>query len=219
MPRTCAFCGSRGPMSGEDVLPRWLYKATGKPPLGTYIVGHDDTTVNTWVGLPFHTRSRRVCGECNTGWMHRLEDAVIPTLRPMVQGDVRKKVLTVEELAIVTTWALKTAMCVQLIDDPEVIPADHYGRLYAKRDTGLPLAGCHAWLAYFSPSRPMSRHRIQPKSGQVEVDGDSIRGSAFQPYVTTVAIGHVAIQTIVIDEEGGANLLLPPKPSAFPHAG
>lgn len=212
MPRTCAFCGSTGPISGEDVLPRWLYKATGSQPKGTHIVGHDGTPVKTWVALPYHTTSRRVCRACNTGWMATLETATIPTLRPKVQGDVRKKVLTVGELATVARWALKTAMCVQLIDDRDVIPDDHYRRLYATRDTGLPIPGCHAWLGCFAPSRPMSRHRIQPVLGQVEIDGDPVRRLTYQPYVTTVAVGHVAIQTIVIDEEGaGQTFSFPPK--------
>lgn len=201
MPRTCAFCDSTGPMSGEDVLPRWLYKATGEPPIGTHQIGHDDKVVKTWLGVPFHTRSRLVCRECNTGWMARLETTTIPTLRPMVQGNLRPRVLAVGELAALVTWALKTAMCVQLLDERDVIPADHYGRLYATRGTGVPLSGCHAWLGCFAPSKPMSRHRIQPLS-QIDIDGNPIPGLAFHPYVTTLAVGHVAIQTIVIDEEG-----------------
>jgi len=153
-----------------------------------------------WRGRAFTARSSWVCVPCNTGWMSRLENRTIPILRPMVQGAVAAT-LTVEDQATLTLWALKTAMCVQLIESGgdawQPIPQEHFQYVYAGGENGPPLPGCHAWLGRYIPSIAHSRHGNQPL--EIKVNAKPLP-QRFQPYVATFAAGHVAIQTLVVDE-------------------
>ena len=188
-------------MSGEDVLPRWLYEATGRLPLGKHFVSHDDAVVRSWRGLPYHTKTNQVCAECNSGWMSRLEYVTAPLLRAAIRGNLAHRQFNGAECATMARWALKTAMCVQLLDQRKIIPQSHYGQIYERRISGFPLDGCQAWIGRFAPTIPQTRHRIQPLP-ELYVNGEPVRGFAYRPYATAIAIGHVAIQTVVIDEEG-----------------
>ena len=72
--RTYAFCGLSGTLTGEHVLGGWLSK-----------IGLDMTPVPHRAGWlnrigrdlgnrpPFRQEVRTVCGDCNHGWMSRLE--------------------------------------------------------------------------------------------------------------------------------------------------
>jgi len=55
--------------------------------------------------------TREVCHECNTGWMHDLEDRAAPILKPMIRGNPHT--LDLDQQIIVATWATKTAMVIE----------------------------------------------------------------------------------------------------------
>ena len=182
-------------MSREHVLPRWLRDAVevGDQP-GTHILGIDQERVREWQALPFTTQSRRVCLSCNTGWMARLEDDTRPILGPLIGGPI-DTVLSVDQQAVATSWALKTAMCVQLISPREwwPIPQRHFAQLYESRDGRLPLPGSYAWLGRYRASRPQTRHLIQP----LQIDAET-KGLAHPPdaYAASFAVGEMAIQVV-----------------------
>jgi hypothetical protein len=182
-------------MSREHVLPRWLRDAVevGDQP-GTHILGIDQERVREWQALPFTTQSRRVCLSCNTGWMARLEDDTRPILGPLIGGPI-DTVLSVDQQAVATSWALKTAMCVQLISPREwwPIPQRHFAQLYESRDGRLPLPGFYAWLGRYRASRPQTRHLIQP----LQIDAET-KGLAHPPdaYAASFAVGEMAIQVV-----------------------
>lgn len=200
-------------MSGEDVMPRWLRKATGLgSELGRHEVRMEQTVVRTWPARVFTTRSGRVCRACNTGWMSRLEGRTIPILTPIIQG-TSSAVLSAEQQATITLWALKTAMCIQLVESGTwlPIPQMHFQQIYSGGEDGPPLPGCHAWLGRYLPTIAHSRHSTQPL--EIQVNGQALAGR-FQPYVATLAAGHVAIQTLVVDEASvGFALNYPAGPS------
>jgi hypothetical protein len=63
-------------------------------------------------------RNKKVCHDCNTGWMCALEGASAPLLSPMILG--RPQTLTQQEQIIVGTWATKTVMmCETSMDSDE----------------------------------------------------------------------------------------------------
>lgn len=201
MGRHCVFCASSGPVTGEDVLPRWLYRATGSLPLGRHFVSHDDAVVRSWPGLPYHTTTNQVCAQCNHGWMSRLESVSGTLLRSAIRGTMTRRRFNGAECATLARWAQKTAMCIQLPDELHIIPRSHYSEIYERRISGFPLDGCQAWIGRFVPTIPQVRHRLQPLP-QLNVNGRPLLGFAYPPYATTIAVGHVAIQTVMIDEEG-----------------
>ena len=56
-------------------------------------------------------RNKRLCHDCNTGWMEGLEGRSQSLLRPMILG--RPNTLNLEEQITVATWTAKTAMVIE----------------------------------------------------------------------------------------------------------
>lgn len=116
----CIYCG--GPkLTKEHLWPDWL-----QPFLETRVDRHG---INISVVWPSHTTSkvamrdgdshsrkiRRVCGECNSGWMSQLQTSAKPLLLPMIRGETT--VLSRSEQKIVAAWAAMTAMSSEFVDD------------------------------------------------------------------------------------------------------
>ncbi|MFN8629836.1 MAG: hypothetical protein U0838_05775 [Chloroflexota bacterium] len=100
-------------------------------------------------GLTWILRDR-VCGECNNGWMARLEDGVSPFLLPAMLG--QPVVLEPEAGRRIAFWSAKTALLFQLKaasaqGQSALAPASNLEWLYAQRADPLPPPGCQVWLA------------------------------------------------------------------------
>jgi hypothetical protein len=97
----CAYCGQKG-STKEHVWPRWIRNHA----LNAMGVDDDNlvtyaATTETRAAVPVEARRRfghsrltltikRVCRECNNGWMSQLEEAVQPVLTPMIEGRDRE---------------------------------------------------------------------------------------------------------------------------------
>ena len=79
-------------------------------------------------------RLKTVCHECNTGWMHRLEDHTIPTMKPML-GPITLPISVVEQRTL-AFWAAKTAIMLQDANRElgRPIPSEHIAAIYDARD-------------------------------------------------------------------------------------
>src|ERR1035437_7428011 len=163
---------------GPGTLAGWPRDAptevTGGPrrPLAPFPAAVGASAVRRSWALPSPPPPRVVCLSGNTGWMARLEDDTRPILGPLIGGPI-DTVLSVDQQAVATSWALKTAMCVQLISPREwwPIPQRHFAQLYESRDGRLPLPGSYAWLGRYRASRPQTRHLIQPLQIDAETKG------------------------------------------------
>lgn len=128
MPRACIFCGDRAG-SGEHVFPDWLNAVFGQleweqpdPEIPSswsrgvqdFRSGH--TSHHEWnAGQVATLRNKKVCHDCNTGWMCDLEGVSSPLLTPMILGHPRT--LTQQEQIVAATWATKTAMVCEVSMD------------------------------------------------------------------------------------------------------
>lgn len=135
MARNCIFCGQSAG-SAEHIFPDWLndvfaqidWQPTGTPPQwgrGTQNLITDEHIENVWTANEICSLTvRKVCRECNNGWMATLEGAAKPLLTPMVLG--RPTTLTVAEQVTIGTWATKTAMVCEasMSDDRNFSPED-----------------------------------------------------------------------------------------------
>ncbi len=128
-PGRCIFCDGFG-LSKEHVLPDWLRSIF--PRLAT-----DTHTFNaaSWLNLPTvgmvplpskksgqgHSLSKKVrvvCEQCNTGWMHAMEDAVKPLLEDLVWG--RPRTINVNEQRELAAWIAKTTMTAEFLMPSQV---------------------------------------------------------------------------------------------------
>lgn len=160
----CIFCGRPfGPQrqrSKEHAAPQWCRDLV--PNLGaahhTLVVRTADGTTETDRGLrdPFTTTVNDICIQCNTGWMHELEEASKPILSHLIQDDARN--LQFYRQVLAATWAVKTAMVWESVN-PEyrAIPSDEMRRLHA---TQRPGARQRVWIGRCSGAEPHSARQV-----------------------------------------------------------
>jgi len=118
----CIFCNERGPLSREDVTSNWIGRTLGKEPGGTWINtagkisgGDKPVTKQTQHKTASVFKVPVVCVDCNTQWMSRLDNAVRPSLGPMIVGRVPGH-LTREQLDLLAAWALMKAIVYDAMD-------------------------------------------------------------------------------------------------------
>jgi hypothetical protein len=105
-------------MSREHVLPNWM----GQHGDGAGDIldqhtqeGHARPVTLYPAGSPFERTTKRVCRDCNTGWMSALEGAAKPLLERMI-FDKRSTPLSLEDQALLARWGVKTLMTMQLLN-------------------------------------------------------------------------------------------------------
>lgn len=82
MSRVCLFCPNRAGTL-EDVSPLWVIKSVGADSVSpTEFWNAVDAPPHRWAGAKFKTR--KLCRECNNGWMSNLETAVRPTMGGLI---------------------------------------------------------------------------------------------------------------------------------------
>lgn len=193
-PVTCVFCGSAGPLSDEDVVPRWIIRGLGLQ--GPAVL----TLERTGTPPVVHRRMRRmklllrnVCRKCNTTLMSTLENRVSALALPAMKG-LAALSLSPTDQRLMATWATMKALLME--------------RAYA--DTGE--------HAYSPPSnlKYLYEHRRPPPADDTRVWIGALnkgwrdvwhQASAFLPsgeaaepddrtgwYLATVAFGHVVLQ-------------------------
>jgi hypothetical protein len=108
LPLPCAFCQRSGvKMSREHVLPHWLSLAGSDA--GQYILERDSKTIRTPL---IELVTKRVCEDCNTGWMSRIEDGAKAVLEPVL--DASAMAITETDRWIIARWFTKTILTAQL---------------------------------------------------------------------------------------------------------
>ena len=89
---------------------------------------------------------RRVCADCNNGWLSDLEEKAKPIFEPLISGGAR--VLTPAEADTAALWCVKTAFMFQFTHPTRrEVPNAHYRWLY---ENGRPPGNTFAWLAKYS---------------------------------------------------------------------
>jgi hypothetical protein len=142
----CVFCGARGSLSTEHVVPKWVRKALQiREPVrefsGTSYVGAAET-----LAIVYH----EVCARCNSGWMETLETLTRPVLGPLLLGAApgTSRMLGPDQQAILATWAVKTSLLLALSkfrgQDHGWIPVSTLQWLY--HSSHLPPPGTRVWM-------------------------------------------------------------------------
>src|SRR6185437_16541610 len=102
----CIFCGAPR-VTREHAWPKWIRSGAPKAKDAANLLRGETVAPLRYRGVPFERVLRRVCGECNGGWMARLEEQAKPALSPLVSGTPRT--LERAEQQILARWAIKTA--------------------------------------------------------------------------------------------------------------
>lgn len=130
---TCIFCGKPSG-SREHALPAWLAESMGRqndPILPAMFASTGGWETNGNPRSAGNVVTKRVCHDCNTGWMCALEAGVKPVIDPWLNIESSQLTrdtlqLSPENLRNVNRWLLKTACCLR-----EVAPRGQLEKLPA----------------------------------------------------------------------------------------
>ncbi len=185
--RTCMFCQEQA-SSREDIWPQWLTKRFPSSDASCMEAERGGQKLGTWKRKsPKLLLARCVCGSCNYGWMSKLEVEMKPIVESIL--DKRLRVLDASSQAVISVWAIKTAMALEAL-----YPKREY--FYSKDErqnmraisaipmrTSIWIASCVNQPNIFSEGKDL---RTAPG------------GNEAKAYVTTMAFGSLAIQVASI---------------------
>ena len=184
MERRCIFC-DKPANSSEEVWPRWLthrFQAPG----AMFAQPGLNAPPSSWRVRRPELRLRRVCVECNNGWMSRLENRVKAVLSRLL--DQESCTLNSHDRLSLALWAVKTSMVLEALNSSENWRYSDLERCLLHIHETIPIH-TYVWIARaveFGSVYTMSRNL----STQAEIDVDrQVRGG-----VTTMAFGSIAIQ-------------------------
>lgn len=164
-------------MSKEHVFPKSLRDSVSESHEHEYRRAYDDgagvkgQTSNRPVNL-FDVSSRRVCTDCNNGWMSELEVDANPILRRLIAGE---RQIDANETDVVRYWLAKTAVVAHFAepgsDSPQAVAVADRRRV---RDGFVP-CGWRVLLGSLDPSWRNHKHRgVVRGPKQRYVDGQLI---------------------------------------------
>ena len=161
----CVFCGNSG-VTNQHVLPDWLKRIVPR-------VRDTHPQILTWLSTgptgeplvmsethqrrgPFEARKVRiVCGQCNSGWMSRLESAAKPILAEMIRGNTIN--LDSTHQFTLAAWTVMTAIVAEYTHIPtQAIPASHRQHLMR---TNQPPDGWRIWAGSYQGTDWKQRYR------------------------------------------------------------
>jgi hypothetical protein len=156
--KRCFFCGEANPMSDEHAWPQWLGRgAEVKPTQTTRTIGYGRTGDDEMTEAPnlavkkngsvLKARVREVCRPCNNEWMSRLETSAQPLLERLWSPNYvfGRTTFSVDEAAVLATWATKTAWVRERVSDPAVTASAEMRRYLM--DAQLPSEFTRVWIA------------------------------------------------------------------------
>ncbi|OHV48512.1 MULTISPECIES: hypothetical protein [unclassified Frankia] len=140
------FCGATDKkITGEHVFADWIGNTYFPNDDGTVELVAADGQVRSFPARPFTHEVRIACGDCNSGWMSRLEEKAQPFLKEMLFG--RPVRLRPRDQKLLAFWAVKTALVLDhLHPRARVVPDAEYGELYAAREAREPSRRHMVWI-------------------------------------------------------------------------
>ena len=183
--RECIFCQERA-SSKEDIWPLWL---TERFPLSdaSYMYGErGGYKLGTWQNKNSRLLlSKCVCQNCNNGWMSKIESEMKPIVNSI--HDEHFRVLDVPSQAVISVWAIKTAMALESLYPEREYFYSEYDRQYLRRISAIP-ERTTIWIA---------KCVNQPNIYSTAKDLHTAQGgNEVKAYLTTMAFGSLALQIL-----------------------
>jgi hypothetical protein len=144
----CLACGeTSSPASREHVFARWLLEELESldAPINLYRGFGDGTSKQERVAIRLDSfKLKRVCTDCNNGWMSHLEETTKPILLGLIKGGRPLSALEEEERRILARWAGKTAIIESHSVGAESPVDPEFLRWMRQRDDNVPGRFCVA---------------------------------------------------------------------------
>lgn len=173
-------------MQSKRVWPVWLQKRF-RSDAARVFAERQGVPPGSWKSRNAALQVRRVCGDCNNGWMSRLENEAKPLVESILNEQLRT--ITSSSQSTIAVWAMKTAMILEAVSSEEAwfYVQEDRRRLRSERTmparTSVSVAKCVAQSDIYSA---VKNHWTSTQAGDVRA------------HVTTVAFGSLAIQVVTI---------------------
>jgi hypothetical protein len=185
--RTCIFCGDRV-STAEDAWPLWLMER--------FLVSDKARTygeigarrLDAWVAPKPRLRLKKLCKDCNNGWMSKLESLA----KPIFESILEEQLSTIDPPAqiILARWATKTAMVLEAIDSNRTWFYNETERRRMRETQTIP-ERTSVWIAKCVDS---------PNIYSAAKDlWSSPNKTGVHAFVTTMAFGFLALQVVGTD--------------------
>jgi len=188
MSRVCLFCPNRAGTL-EDIWPLWVIKSVGADPVSPTEFWN---TVNApplrWPGPKFKTR--KLCRNCNNGWMSGLESAVRRTMGGLI-NDIAIEVDAEQQLAL-ALWTVKTAMVIEGVKQAK-------NGFYTPEDRGtfrqnlIPPSQTAVWVGRCNES-----NNLHAEARKLHVSNPTATNPLEDGCATTFVVGRLVIQVLSI---------------------
>ena len=110
----CLSCGlTSSRLSREHVFPRWLqdYLSAKNVALGLYRRNSDGSGKRVRPDVSLNSFAlRRICENCNNGWMSKLEERAKPVLIGLLSNSKAQESFNIDQQYSLARWAAKTAI-------------------------------------------------------------------------------------------------------------
>jgi hypothetical protein len=217
----CIFCGTYGPLSREDPIPRWMADVLRQFSTGPEILltrsqvdkGDVIWTHTRKVGAASAYKVRRVCQKsCNGGWMADLEREAKPILTPLVRGERRGLLAADQE--VIARWMVLKALFFDLVEAADDTAAEVDFKSYFASRT--PPERFEVWLARYEPE---ALHVLQHyrSSFRTRIPLEGIPANTPHSQFLTLVFGHLILQSIFVNQQ---TVTYPPtysRPEPEPH--
>lgn len=226
--RSCVWCGSRGRLSAEHVIPDWLgrdltRRALASSPDVVKVMGQNRLNrggeVRVWTPAPLEVTVRAVCQRCNNGWMSAMEREIQPLLLRLLTGEAF--VLHQAAQTQLASWAFKTAVVMDQIDGTPSIPDTDAHSFYQDR---RPVAGVYVFVGSRAaePWPAGVKPEDHPDSAFVRLKSRGLDdpSGTFQAYKKVIALGVLLIQVIGftnVSDVGGVQYLAADSTCIWPY--
>jgi hypothetical protein len=152
-PRVCIFCGRPAKMTSEHIWGEWVQdyveRTANKYGFANVSVprpGEDaPATIRVRAGDPLNAQVGVVCGDCNSGWMSRLQNAAKPHLIPLFRGE-RTLLIEPAQKAIAAWVAMATITGEHLAQQPDRVTLPQSARDWLRANHQPPLEGWRIWI-------------------------------------------------------------------------
>ena len=185
--RICMFCQEKA-SSKEDIWPQWLTKQFPLSDASCMEAERGGQKLGTWKNKsPKLLQARCVCGNCNNGWMSKLEREMKPIMVSIL--DEKLRTLNTSSQAVIAVWAIKTAMALEALHPKKMFFYSEIEHQNMRAVSTIP-ERTTIWIAKCvnQPNIYSVGKYLHTAPGDNEV----------KAYVTTMAFGSLAIQVLSI---------------------
>jgi hypothetical protein len=173
--RRCVFCGGQN-LTREHAWPKWLSRLAEEA--GVEVRGAA-RRFGKWERPAVDLKVRRVCEDCNHGWMASLEEQIKPLVAAMFFG--QPQLLLEEEQQLLSFWGCKTAFMLSLAGSGHPVDANDLVRIYKTRaPVGVVMT------AFYSGTYGLWH---QQSEVSFRMDNESMVG-----YALTMSMGNLVLQ-------------------------